>query len=307
MSNYKTIAIVNPHSANGATGRKLDKLKSILLSCGDCEIALTEAPTHATVIAVNALKDGYNRIIAVGGDGTFNEVVNGFFENDEAINPDAVLGLISAGTGADFIKTIGLPVDWTEAIKKIKNDRKKKIDLGLIEYFMEDNSPKKRYFINVAGAGISGSVVKKVNSTSKILGGFASFLAGTISTVLEYQNKRTEIIFDDQLKIEKITNNVIIGNGKFIGGGMKVLPDALPDDGFFDVLIIGDISKFEFFENVPKIYKGTHLENPKLDLRRAKTVQINSSEKILLDIDGEQEGFTPAKFTVIPSALSIFC
>lgn len=305
MEKYKTLVIVNPNSANGATGKKIGYIKNLLKKTGTFDIKFTEMKGHATLLAKEGLISGFNRIIAVGGDGTFNEVINGFFEEGKPVNPDAVLGIISGGTGADFIKTINFPRDEFSAVERIVNDRIKRIDVGKVTYKMPGGKDKTRIFLNIADAGIGGAVVERVNNTSKIFGGFVSFLVGTVSTVMEYRNKRTRITFDDDFTVDKVTNNIVIGNGKYFGGGMKVLPDAEPDDELFDILIIGDINKAEFFKNIPKIYNGTHIHDPKIDFRRAKKVSIYSEEPLKIDIDGEQEGFTPAEFQIIPKAVNI--
>ncbi len=305
MEKYKTAVIINPNAANGATGKKIDFFKNLLQKTGSFELKFTKAKGHATELSRESLKEGFNRVIAIGGDGTFNEVVNGFYENEQPVNHDAVLGLISGGTGADFIKTVEFPKDETKAIDRIIEDNIKLIDLGKVTYDMPDKSRKTRYFLNIADAGVGGEVVERVNNTTKLFGGFASFLIGTISTVMEYKNQRTQIIFDDDFKIDKITNNIVVGNGKFFGGGMKILPDARLDDGLFDVIIIGDINKVEFFKNIPKIYNGTHIHDPKIQCRKAKKVYITAESPLKIDIDGEQEGFTPAEFKIIPGAVKI--
>jgi diacylglycerol kinase (ATP) len=305
MPNYKTLVVANPKSANGTTGKNIDNIRNLLKETGEFELKFTEAENHATILVREALKDGFNRIIAIGGDGTYNETINGFYEDGKQLNPDAVFAMISGGTGADFIKTIGIPKDLNASVKKIVENKIRTIDLGKVTYQLADKSEKSRLFLNIADAGIGGAVVERVNKTTKLFGGFASFLMGTIATVMEYKNVRTQIVFDNDFRIDKITNNVIVGNGCYFGGGMKILPDALPDDGLFDVLIIGDIGKLDFFKNVPKIYSGTHISDPKIDHRRAKTVQINSDVPLKLDIDGEQEGFTPALFTILPQAIKV--
>jgi diacylglycerol kinase (ATP) len=305
MEKYKTTVIINPNSCNGKTGKIIEQLKASVNKIGPTELRLTEAKGHATEIVRESLKAGSNRIIAIGGDGTFNESVNGFYENGQLINSDAVFGVIPCGTGSDFIKTMEIPNNETLAVRKIINDNIKTIDLGKVTYKVKTED-RSRLFLNIAEAGIGGAVVERVNKTSKLFGGFASFLMGTLATVMDYRNIKTHVVFDDDFKIDKITNNVIVGNCRFFGGGMKILPDAMPDDGFFDVLVIGDISKLDFFKNVPKVYNGTHIHDPNFFFRRAKNVFVDSPDTpIKLDIDGEQEGTTPARFEIMPQAIKI--
>lgn len=301
---YKTFVVINPNSANKDTGKKLNYIKECLAVLGSFEFVLTEDKNHATKLTKDALNEGFDRIIAVGGDGTFNEVVNGFFQGGYQINEDAVLGFISRGTGSDLVRTLKLPKDIRSSISIIKGNRIKEIDLGKATYTV-NNKTETRFFINIANVGIGSEVAYKVNNSSKVLGGFLSFLNATITTVVNYKNKETEIVFDDNLKLSQITNNIIIGNGKFFGGGMKVLPDADLQDGFFDVMTIGDISKLGFFQNIPKIYNGTHVSDPNVTIKKAKKITITAKETLRVEFDGEAEGFTPVTFEIVPKSLSI--
>ncbi|GIW21682.1 MAG: lipid kinase [Candidatus Sericytochromatia bacterium] len=300
----KTALIVNPKSSNGKTEKDLPYIRKYLGSLFDYEIFITEKKKHAITLTQECLKNNFQRIIAIGGDGTFNEVVNGFFENQKLINENAILGFIPSGTGSDLIKTLNIPKYYKDAIDIININHYKKIDIGLV-YFSENNQKKYRYFINIADVGIGGEVVDKVNKKSKVLGGFISFLISTLQTVVEYENKRVKIIIDDKEEIEQKINNIVIGNGKFFGGGMKILPSANPFDSYFDIVIIGDINKLDFFLNIPKVYFGKHIYDKNLIFKKAKNIKVFSDEKIKIDIDGEQEGFCPAEFTIIPNILNV--
>lgn len=302
---FKTAVIVNPNSGNGTTGKKIGLLKNLLKEIGNYEIKLTQRQNHATEIARESIHNGFNRIIAIGGDGTINEIVNGFFENSKQINSEVILGVIPYGTGSDFVKSISLPRSEKDIIKKIINCNIKTIDIGKSTFHLTNKTEKTRMFINVSNIGLGGEVVNRVNKTTKMFGGFASFLIGTIATVMEYKNKPVFISFDDNFKIQETVSNIVIGNGKFCGGGMKFLPDAELDDGLFDVLTIGDITKQDFFMQIPKVYSGTHLNNPKLNIRKAKKVFIDCPDKLRVDLDGEQEGYTAVNFEVIPKALKL--
>ncbi|MFN8578061.1 MAG: diacylglycerol kinase family protein [Candidatus Sericytochromatia bacterium] len=301
---YKTFVVINPKSSDGSTGKKITKLVDKLKKIGEFDYKLTKDKSHATELTRNAIKGNYNRIIAVGGDGTFNEVVNGFFINNEIIKDNIVLGLISGGTGADFIRTLEIPSNIDKAIYKIVDNNIKKIDLGKVTATSKSGDKITRYFLNASNIGLGGDVVKKVNNSSKVLGGFTTFLVKTISTAMEFKNKKLTLTYDEK-SIENIYSNIIVANGKYCGGGMKFLPDASLDDELFDILTIGDINKVEFFENILKVYQGTHLKFHKIGVKKSKTLSIDSNEKVRIEADGEECGFTPAKFEIIPKILNI--
>jgi YegS/Rv2252/BmrU family lipid kinase len=298
----KTALIVNPNSSNGKTKKELPYIERYIKF--QYEIFLTENKKHAIYLTRDCLKNGFDRIIAVGGDGTFNEVVNVFFENNNLINKNAKLGFIPSGTGSDFIKTLNIPKSYKDAIDIIEKNNYKKIDIGLVHFSI--NSEKSyRYFINIADVGIGGEVVDRVNKKTKILGGFISFLIATLETVLEYENKSVKVIIDNNKELELKINNIVVGNGKYFGGGMKILPYANPFDSYFDIAIIGNISKIEFFLNIPKVYFGKHIYDRNIFFGKAKNVKVFSNQEIKLDIDGEQEGFCPVEFKLIPECIKV--
>ncbi len=302
---YKTFVIINPKSSDGNTGKNINLLTHKLKKIGEFDYTLTKGKNHATELTINAIKSEYNRIIAIGGDGTFNEVVNGFFYDEKIINNDVTLGLISGGTGADFIRTLEIPSNIDKAINKIVENNVKKIDLGKLISTNDSGEKVTRFFLNASNIGLGGEVVKKVNNSSKLLGGFASFLIGTVSTAMEFNNKKIKLIYDDENFIEGVYSNIIVANGKYCGGGMKFLPDADLSDNLFDILTIGDINKIEFFENILKVYRGTHLKFHKIGAKKSKSLSIESEEKIRIETDGEECGFTPAYYQVIPNILNI--
>lgn len=302
---YKTFVIFNPKSSDGNTGKNISNLISKLKKIGDFDYSLTNSQGHAIQLTKDALNTGYNRIIAVGGDGTFNEVANGFFHNEQLINKEAVLGLISGGTGADFIRTLKIPSNVNKSIDKIYENNIEKIDIGKIISNDESGNKIVRYFLNASNIGLGGDVVKKVNSSSKLLGGFATFLMSTVSTAMEFKNQKMKLTLDDNKVFENVYSNIIVGNGKYCGGGMKFLPDAEIDDGIFDILTIGDITKLEFFENILKVYRGTHLSFPKIELKKSTTFKVESNIKVRIDADGEECGFTPANYEILPNILKV--
>ena len=302
----KTFAVVNLRSANGRTEKLWPDIRQALSeAAGNFEFAFTTGQYTAPDITKKAIKSGFDRIISVGGDGTLNEVVNGFFEQDKPINPQAALGVISMGTGADFIKTMGIPKPYQDAVKIIKNANTRTLDVGKIKFMAHNGKGMVRYFINIADAGIGGETVDRVNRTTKALGGFISFLWGTIMTLITYKNKNITIMLDAGKPYTTEINMLTIANCQFFGGGMHIAPKAVPDDGVFDIVTIGKAGFIDFLRNSSKIYKGTHINDPMIGYTNAKHVELISPDRVLLDVDGEQPGMLPATFDILPKSIKI--
>ena len=304
--NFRAKFIVNPASANGSTGKLWDTLEQAIGNeIGKVDASFTTAANHATGLAREALDDGFEMIVAVGGDGTVNEVVNGFFDSGAPVNPDAVLGVISRGTGSDFIKTMNLPREIEEAARVLKGRAVKRCDAGRFTSRGPGGKEMERYFINIADFGVGGEAVERVNNTSKAFGGFLSFLYGTLKTLWVYKGKKVKFRIDDDSEIEQAINTVVIANGQYFGGGMQIAPEAIADDGLFDIVILDDLSFEESLLNIPKLYKGTHINDPKVTCYRGKTLVAESDEDVLIDVEGEHGGMLPAKFEIIPSSINV--
>lgn len=302
----KIYIIVNPVSANGLTGSEWPKYEIILREKGfSFETAYTEYPEHATSLAREAIKAGYTTLLSVGGDGTMNEVINGFFENGCCINENARLAVFSRGTGCDFIRALGLKKNIEPVIELLKRDTAMYCDIGKVTYNKYGNRLDTRYFLNISDIGIGGETTYRVNKSSKALKGFLSFMFGALSAIAAYNNKIFEIVIDDRIQIKARLNSVIVANGRYFGGGMEVAPNALLDDGLFDIIIFGDLTKLEVLKSFPLIYKGTHLKHPKLRYYKGKHIKVACEDAVLIEIDGEQPGTSDAEFELIPHAIQV--
>lgn len=296
--------IVNPVAANGTVGKRWPQIRDILQAeGGQFDASFTEGPNHATELAREALSAGYRTIVAVGGDGTLNEVVNGL-AIEGMIDPTVNLGIIPGGTGADSVRTLGIPHDYRVACQRLLRGKPDGIDLGLITCVSEGREVQ-RYFINVAGLGFDGEVAERTNRSSKALGGTIPFLSSLFVKLLTYQNKTVEVTLDSQQRLQQKANSVIVCNGRYVAGGMHIGPHAALDDGLFDVIVIGDTNRLDIVANVPRIYRGTHLSHPKVDEYHARKVQVKAKERTLLQADGELIGEAPATFQIIPQALHV--
>ncbi len=296
--------IVNPAAGAGKTGRIWPRIMEMFRGHGlRFEHEMTEAPGHATELAREAVSNGYELVVSVGGDGTINEVVNGFYASG-AINGTA-LGIVSTGTGSDYIRTLGVPRRCEEACRRFLQPRKITVDLGVLEYARNGHQVE-RLFVNIAGTGFDAEIVRRTNQRQyKALGGLAAYLLGALTTVLTYRNRDISLKLDGE-KVDMRACAVIVNIGKYGGGGMFTAPDARLDDGLLDVLIIGDISKPDLLRSLPRIYKGTHLTHPKVMMKRAKEIEIQPLDgRLPLQADGEPLGHVPARFRVLPAALNV--
>ncbi len=306
MQLKEAAVVVNPASGGGLAAKKWPKIAAALEEEGlTFEHSFTEKAGDAAEITRRYLREGYDLIVSVGGDGTNNEVVNGFFHEDRAVRENAALGFISTGTGSDLIRTLGIPKDVRGAARHLVKSSAREVDVGRVTYINNQGAQESSYFINIAGLGLDGETVGRVNRTSKALGGFISFLWGTVVSLLLYRNKEMTVSVDGKIAFEGRVATVLIGNGCYAGGGMYLAPYARMDDGLFDVIILGNLGKKDLLFNLPNVYKGKHMNNPKIKFLRGTRVNVTSPEEALLNLDGEQPGRAPVEVELLPGAIKI--
>lgn len=304
----KTQVIVNPESNKGKTRKRWKDIQEVLKSfLKEFKCEFTEKPFQAIEISRAAIKEGTELVVGVGGDGTMNEIANGFYENREIINPETALGIVPSGTGCDFTRSLNIPLGLKNALKVITQAPSSLIDIGRVTFKANSGEEQERYFLNVADFGIGGEVVKKVNE-NRMKRKASSYLKCLLSTFITYKNKRLKIkIDDDELPIDEYMIGTI-SNGRIFGKGMKIAPEAELDDGLFDVVLIRGMKLFEFLRNVWKIYAGSHLSHPKILLirgRKAEVFPAQGQEDVLIELDGEQLGILPATFEIVPSSIFV--
>jgi len=299
----KTVFVVNPASGNRSTGKRWDELSSRIRGLGvEHQALMTHTRGDATGLAARAILEGADTVVAVGGDGTINEVANGFFVGADA--PAAALGVLPMGTGGDFCRTVGIPREFEAAIHAIRARNLRTIDAGHIQMKGLDGSPLTRHFVNIADAGIGGVVVERVNRTTKLLGGRVSFQYAAMLTLLTYKPARV-VVDSAQGRFEGAAQNVVVANGQYFGGSMHVAPGAIPDDALFDVVVFGDVARFEALRSINDIYSAKHMQNPKVTSWRTAELHVSSDERVLIEADGEICGTLPATFKVMPNAIDL--
>ena len=297
--------IVNPASGAGKAAREWAAVEAWLPSAGiPFESALTSRPLEATEMGERAVRQSRPVVVAVGGDGTLNEVVNGFFHNGAPIPTTSKLAMVPLGTGGDFRRTLRIPLDVRAAVQVISGGLVRRLDAGCVTFQAEDGTTLVRHFINIADAGYGGEVVHRVNSGNKRLGS-ATFTLTALMALLAYRNKPMTVVVDGTTHELPKAQQVVIANCQYFGGGMKMAPTASPTDGVFDVILVGDAGKLETIRGMSDIRSGRHLDrrNPKIELLYGKRISVTSLEKVRIDMDGEQPGFLPALFEIQPGAI----
>jgi diacylglycerol kinase (ATP) len=302
MAKLLTKVIVNPVAGARSTRRKWPIISRLLERIGlTFDFNYTEGVGHAMELARVAASDGYRYLVAVGGDGTVNEVANGILHSQNA--KATALGVVSTGTGSDFARSAGLARDYTTACNNLTSSKRLTIDVGVVTY-QRGGQRQERFFVNSAGVGFDAAVVKETERLPKFFGGTIPYVAGMLRTLVSYKNKPIMLKVGDEEE-HCCVLNVAVANGNYMGGGMRIAPEAALDDRLLDVVVIGDMGKLELLKEFPTVYKGTHVNHPKVSVKKATNVVIESAEPMLVYADGELLGECPVEFGVVPKALSI--
>ena len=302
----KWFAIVNPVAGSG---KGLDDWPLISKLLPDNNImpdyVFTERKYHAIELAVEAVNKGYRKIIVVGGDGTIHEVINGLFIQQRVASQDVLVAVIAVGTGNDWIRMFGIPRKYSEAIKAIVEGHSFLQDVGTISYY-KANYPQSRYMANVAGIGFDAFVNHKYNHLKEEgKRGRWLYIWSTLKAVLKYSSTGVKIWVDDRLVVNELVYSATIGIGKYNGGGMMQMPDAVADDGLFDLTVIRKISRLGVLSRFKSLYNGKIYKIKKISLDRGRKIRVESSPEIRVEVDGEALGYSPFEFQIIDRAVRV--
>jgi YegS/Rv2252/BmrU family lipid kinase len=303
--NQDWFAIVNPNAGNGK-GRKDWTRISDILGKNDIgfNVMTTQRKGHATEFTRELIAGGYRKIISIGGDGTLNEIVNGIFTQSHCPSTEIMLSLIPVGTGNDWGRMFGIPLIYEGAVKIIKEGKHMLHDIGVVSY-LNGEEKAKTYFINMAGLGFEAVVVSKTNKQKdKGRSNKAIYFFNLLSSLISHRNTLVDITIDGRSSRVKIFS-INVGNGRYCGGGMRQTPDALPDDGLFDITVIREVGRIEIIKSLQLLYDGTIMSHPKVDGYRSNNLKVTSDTILNVDADGESLGHTPVEFSIIPSAVNI--
>jgi diacylglycerol kinase (ATP) len=296
----ETVFLVNPASAAGSTSRRWPEIAHRAAALGLTGDALvSERPGHLSELAREAVRHGARRLVVVGGDGSVHEVVNGI-----AGTADIELAVVPRGTGWDFARALRIPRRLEDAIATALDGEVREIDLGHATFRTWAGDDATAYFANVGSAGISGAIARRANETSKAFGGKVSYYWATLAAYFSWKTDVIRVSVDGETREGRMID-VLVANGRFVAGGMMLCPEAEPDDGTFDTLLIGDVTTRDLLFVLPKTYRGRHLPHPRLELLRGRTVSVDADEPLPIELDGEQPGTTPARFQIVPRALRV--
>jgi diacylglycerol kinase (ATP) len=290
-----TLAIVNPVAGNGRARRVWQRVRAAVEDLRACEWVVTEGIGHARELAARAAARGYERVVAVGGDGTVFEVANGLAKTPTA------LGIIPAGTGNDSARNFGIPGDPFAAARVATRGVDVPIDLGEIR-----RAQTSTYFVSVAGFGFDAEVAWRVNRASrgwgKALGGTRPYLAGVLQTLWQYRSPPMRLSVDQRLVVRRMFM-VAVANSPSYGGGMRIAPQAVPDDGLLDVCLVRDVSRLDVLRLVPRIYSGGHVSHPAVELVRCRELTADADHRVRCHADGELVGELPVRVGIVPGGL----
>jgi len=305
----KTHVIINPASGGGKTVAMLSHIPAIIKKYfgNNYSLYVTQKSLDAERSARAAVTDGANLVLAVGGDGTIHEIVNGLFLNRNLMNEECELGIISTGTGRGFAQSIGIPQSVEEQMRVVVEGNSRPVDIGKVTYQSTRGEEKERFFVNECQVGIGAEVVRRTQAHHKRHGGLLAYGFGTLSVLLQYPDQLMTVELDEVKTITGKLAGVVIGNGARTAGGMRLTPDAALDDGMFDVLRIREQSVLKRLRNVPRIYAGRHIHSADFGYCKARRISISSPEHVAVSADGEVLGVLPCTIELLPAALRIRC
>jgi YegS/Rv2252/BmrU family lipid kinase len=292
----RTAVIVNPRAAGGRTGHRWPALSERLAAAlGPFTVRMTMYRGHAIAITRDLLASGFERIIAAGGDGTVNEAANGFLTALPGPAECAFLGVLPAGAGGDFARTLGMPIGGREAIDALAAARPVPIDAAVAR----PRAAAPRYFLNVASFGIGGEVARR----RRMFPG--EYLPAAAFALARWRVPRVELSLDGGAPLPFHIAHVAIGNGQYQGAGIRICPAARIDDGVLEVTVVRNVALTTLIRDVRVLYSGNLANHPKVACLRASRVEARSPEAVALELDGDPFGALPAEFAILPSALRV--
>ncbi len=273
---------------------------------GDFEFGVTSEQGGASRLAADAAARGYELIVAIGGDGTLSEIVDGLFDRESRpLREGMVVGTIARGTGKDFVRTAGIPTGLQQAAAALSGGKTRPWDVGKLTIFRGDAPTLVRHFVNEADFGIGGEVARRVNADSKVLGGFISFLWATLRALATFRGCTVRLTADGEDLGESLLYSGVAAIGRYCGGGMMLAPKAEPDDGMLDLTLIPKLTLPQALANLRRIYDGSLLDHPSVVNRRCRVIEMKSATEVNLGIDGESMRCTAVRFEILPRALRV--
>jgi diacylglycerol kinase (ATP) len=307
----RIVCVMNPRAAAGRSGARLGELKRALdRAFAQAEVWKTEGPGHASELAARAIAEGADIVAAVGGDGTCNEVVNGFFEDGKLRSRSSIFTVIPFGTGSDLSRSVRAPTELADALWVAATGMTLPTDVGHIRFVGHDGAPGERVFINVAGFGANGDVVHRANSADKRLGGKATFIQATLGSLLNFEPPKVEVEWDGPDGPGRWSGSLLsafVANGAYCGGGMNVGSGGSMHDGAFDLTLLPTKGRVRNVAESWRLYDGTVWKVAGSRRVYASSLRARSldGQAVLLDVDGEQPGLLEAEFRCLERVLQV--
>jgi diacylglycerol kinase (ATP) len=298
--------VVNPRAGGRAAASSLRRTEAALEECGlEYEVETTAGPGDATRIARRRLADGCRFLVAVGGDGTVHEVVNGMVGGDDGrpTAEHAVLGVVAAGSGCDYIRTFGLPSRPADAVARLVGDGTRTVDLARVTYTDTDGRRAERCYANIAEVGLGASTAARAARLPRRLGQ-SRYLVAFWAVLPGYRAGAARIEVDGTLAHDGRAVNVVAANGRYFGGGMHISPRSEPSDGALELLVFTG-RKTDSLTMLPQVYRGRHVPHPRIVELRGGRFRVESEQPLHVEADGEVLGTTPVTIEVLPSALRL--
>lgn len=301
--------IVNPRAGSGAAAKRaLCAVRALEQAGVRAELVETRGPDDAARLVREAHWDGVDCVAIVGGDGTLNEAMQAYIDRQGQPMAGPDLAVIPSGTGGDYRKTLGFGASVNDAVKRLLSRDARPVDLGVLEFMTADGAPAHRAFANIMSFGLSGLTDVLVQRVPTWLGGRSRYLISGLWALARYENTPARVLVDGSVLCEGPVLEVVVAQGKFFGGGMKIAPDADVSDGLFDVVALTDLSKWESLALVGRIYRGSHIGRPKLCTSRGREVvaePLSEASRILVDVDGDTPVHLPLTARVRPGAVRV--
>ncbi|MBI2930215.1 MAG: diacylglycerol kinase family lipid kinase [Planctomycetes bacterium] len=291
--------IINTAAVSGRKRARIEEL--VCARFDDVDVAPTREAGDVLRMAGEAWRLGVRRLIVVGGDGTIHEAANG------VVGTNVELAIVPAGSGNDFIRTLGIPADVEAAVERAAGSRVRTIDVAEVRFVDGNGRPGRRVFVNIAEAGMGGDVARISRPLRKVVGRRQGYRAGIIAGLLTMRWRPLRLWIDGQRAGEYLMTNLIVANGQYFGGGMRPVPHARVDDGVLDVVLIKDLSRAGVAMEAKALQRGLPREHPNVDWWTAREVRAESDQRVPIEADGEVLGFLPAMFRVLPKSLRVVC
>lgn len=294
--------IVNAQAGRRKVGAAVDQLERTLSALGhEYDVRVTEGPGDASRIARRALAQGGRFLVAVGGDGTVHEVVNGMLVDDRTVVPDPVLGVVAAGSGCDFIRTFGLPAQPAAAARRLDGAEVRPLDVARIAFVDAHGRPAVRYFANIAEAGLGATTAARAAALPRFLGASRYFFAFW-AALPSYRPGAVRIEADDAPAFEGRAVNAVLANCRFFGGGMQISPSSDPADGILELSVFTG-RKTDSLTMLPRVYQGRHVPHPNIMELKGRRFRLDAEQPLAVEADGEVLGTTPATVEVLRHAV----